>query len=201
VGEPSWGADAVTVAPGADEPSSPLFDADGGWAGAEDDEKVFDFADEPSGQVALPHWTEPGTGELPRILAGSEGDAPATSGSTPAVHWRSHDGAWSGDEEGFADLADDDDVRLGALDLDRPHEADLYDLRRARRRGGRARRPAAAARRRARHPPDRPGPPGARARRPPPRWCRAQPGHRHGRRRRCPPPWPSPSSTWARPSP
>lgn len=125
-GEPSWGAEAVVAGSSADEPSSPLFDADGGWAGGDDEEKVFDFADEPSGQVALPHWTEPGTGELPRILGGDEDDAvPGTSGSTPAVHWRSHDGAWAGDED-FADLADADDVRLGALDLDRPHEEELY---------------------------------------------------------------------------
>jgi phosphatidate cytidylyltransferase len=128
-GEPSWGADAVTVGASApDEPSAPLFDADGGWAGdaEDDDETVFDFADEPSGQVSLPHWTEPGTGELPRILA-DDGDAsvPGTSGSTPAVHWRSHDGAWAGDED-FADLVDADEVRLGAMDLDKPHDEDLY---------------------------------------------------------------------------
>lgn len=124
-GEPSWGADAVVAEPSADAPSTPLFDADGGWAAGDDEEKVFDFADEPSGQVALPHWTEPGTGELPRILAGDEDDAVAgTSGSTPTVHWRGHDGAWAGDED-FADLADDD-ARLGALDIDRPHEEDLY---------------------------------------------------------------------------
>ncbi|HEX7135978.1 MAG TPA: phosphatidate cytidylyltransferase, partial [Iamia sp.] len=128
-GEPSWGADAVTVGAGApDDASAPLFDADGGWAGdAEDeDETVFDFADEPSGQVSLPHWTEPGTGELPRILADDEdASVPGTSAATPAVHWRSHDGAWAGDED-FADLVEADDVRLGAMDLDRPHDEELY---------------------------------------------------------------------------
>lgn len=124
-GEPSWGADVV-AADEPDGPASPLFDADGGWAGAEEGEKVFDFADEPSGQVALPHWTEPGTGELPRILVGDEDDpGPGTSGSTPAVVWRGHDGAWAGEED-FADLADGDDVRVGAMDMDRPSEEDLY---------------------------------------------------------------------------
>ncbi|HMJ74473.1 MAG TPA: phosphatidate cytidylyltransferase, partial [Iamia sp.] len=134
-GEPSWGADAVSVGPGGPggpaESAGPLFDADGGWAAGgadeDDDEKIFDFAEEPSGQVALPHWTEPGTGELPRILAGDEDDGvvPGTSGSTPAVHWRSHDGAWAGDD-GFADLTEDDDVQLGAMDLDRPLDEDIY---------------------------------------------------------------------------
>lgn len=120
-GEPSWGAPAVDEEPVA--ASSPLFDADGGWAA--DDEKVFDFADEPSGQVALPHWTEPGTGELPKVLADTDAagdDAPVT-GTTPAVHWRDHEGAWS--DDAFDDLTDDD-VRVGAMDLDRPHDDEIY---------------------------------------------------------------------------
>lgn len=104
------------------EEGAGLFDADGGWA--EEPETVFSFDDEPSGRVELPHWTEPGTGELPRVLAGD--DAPV-SGSTPAVHWRSHDSAWG--DGGFDDLADiSDEVRVGALDLDRPTDDDIYSF-------------------------------------------------------------------------
>jgi phosphatidate cytidylyltransferase len=101
-----------------------LFDDDGGWADTPG--KVFDFADEPSGRVALPHWTDPPTGELPRVLVGEDVDdpAPATSGSTPAVHWQGHDGRWG--NEGFDDLIDDDEERVGALDDDRPHHDDVY---------------------------------------------------------------------------
>ncbi|QYG92653.1 phosphatidate cytidylyltransferase [Iamia sp. SCSIO 61187] len=122
-GEPSWGIDEAATAEPPAEGASPLFTPDGGWA---DDDKVFDFGDEPSGQVELPHWTEPGTGELPRILAGDDDATSAPSGSTPAAHWRSHDGAWGHD--GFDDLTDDDEVRVGAMDLDRPHEEELFDF-------------------------------------------------------------------------
>lgn len=130
-GEPSWGADAIGSAEGGDEAPAPLFDPDGGWAARSEEHRVFDFADEPSGQVELPHWTEPGTGELPKIFAGpdvEEGAGDEPSGSVPAVHWRGPDASW-GDEGGFDDLTDiAEDVRVGALDLDRPHEDELYDF-------------------------------------------------------------------------
>ena len=101
------------------EPTGGLFDEDGGWA--EPAAPVFDFGDEPSGQVELPHWTEPATGELPRVLAD---DDSGTASTTTGAHWRTHDAAWSADD--FGDLADD--VRVGALDVDRPHDEDLYSF-------------------------------------------------------------------------
>ncbi len=120
-GEPSWGAAAVEDEVGTSG-SSPLFDADGGWA--DDDEKVFDFADEPSGQVALPHWTEPGTGELPKVLADADAE-PGSGEPTSGAHWRGHEGAWS--DDAFDDLTDiSDDVRVGAMDPDRPHDDEIY---------------------------------------------------------------------------
>ncbi|HYI62776.1 MAG TPA: phosphatidate cytidylyltransferase [Acidimicrobiales bacterium] len=105
-----------------DDTRSPLFAPDGGWA--EEPGTVFDFADEPSGQVELPHWTEPGTGELPRVLAGEGPDAGPATGSSPV--WRGHDGRWG--SEGFDDLTEGDDVRVGALDDERPHHDDVYDF-------------------------------------------------------------------------
>ena len=101
------------------------FDEGGGWG--EPAAKVFDFADEPSGQVELPHWTEPGTGELPAVLVGEDAGPATTSGSTPAVHWRTHDSAWG--NEGFDDLTEmGDEVRVGALDHDRPSDEEIYDF-------------------------------------------------------------------------
>ncbi|CAN5763404.1 hypothetical protein BH24ACT4_BH24ACT4_11620 [soil metagenome] len=103
----------------------PLFDDAGGWA--EPPAKVFDFADDPSGQVELPHWTDPPTGELPRILAGDEaGPAPTSTGSTPAVSWQGHDGRWG--NEGFDDLIEDEGATRGALDDARPHHDDAFDF-------------------------------------------------------------------------
>lgn len=103
----------------------PLFDDAGGWA--DSPAKVFDFADEPSGQVELPHWTDPPTGELPRVLAGDDaGPAPTTTGSTPAVSWQGHDGRWG--NEGFDDLIEDDGAARGALDDARPHHDDAFDF-------------------------------------------------------------------------
>ncbi len=67
-------------------------------------EPTISFGDSDTG--SLPHWTEPPTGELPRVLAGS-GDQTddldvwsSFSGSTPA--WR--DDRTGGDEGGFDDI-------------------------------------------------------------------------------------------------
>lgn len=136
--DPSWGAAMVdddshdthdeaeeATDPVADEPAERtggLFDEDGGWA---DEPALFDFADEPSGQVDLPHWTEPATGELPAVFAGPvSADVPSVGVGRPSPHWRQDDRSWG--DDGFDDLVDDDEVRVGALDDDRPHEDDLY---------------------------------------------------------------------------
>lgn len=115
-------ADAPARAePGAER--DPLFDESGGWA----ESKVFDFADDPSGQVELPHWTDPPTGELPPVMAdeGDEDPRPS-SGSTPAVSWQAHDARWG--NEGFDDLVEEDEAPMGALDDDRPHHDDVFDF-------------------------------------------------------------------------
>jgi len=76
--------------------------------------------DRKSGQVDLPHWTEPPTGEVPRILpdvdpvAGGEDEHDSwrsMSGGTP--RYRSEAGDWA--EGDFAESLKDDEVALGAL--------------------------------------------------------------------------------------
>jgi phosphatidate cytidylyltransferase len=101
--------------------------------------------DRPSGPVDLPHWTEPPSGEIPRILPDADpADAGedefdswrSTSGSTP--RYRSEAGDWSED-----DFADDlkDEAPLGALDegqvIDEDVEFDEQVAARRRGRGGR----------------------------------------------------------------
>src|SRR4029077_5614672 len=72
----------------------------------------------------LPHWTEPPTGEVPRILAGDdeddEDDLEAWSGLTNrSPRWREGSDWEEADFEDGSILADDRD-RMGALDEDRP---------------------------------------------------------------------------------
>ena len=76
-------------------------------------------SDGPSGGVpVLPHWTEPPTGEVPRILAGSDDDASAggssaagSSGVEPSgPRWRDQDADWADSDFGdIANLVDDRD--------------------------------------------------------------------------------------------
>jgi len=63
----------------------------------------------------LPHWTEPPTGEVPRV-----GDEPSWSGP----RWRDSGADW---DETAIDLGDEE-PRLGALDTSRPDVPDLYDF-------------------------------------------------------------------------
>jgi len=72
-----------------------------------------------TGETQLPHWTEPATGEVPRVIIGEGGedddDRWAAFASTP--RWRDENRDW--DDHGavvFDDLIDDESTRLGALD-------------------------------------------------------------------------------------
>lgn len=79
-------------------------------------------------QPQLQHWTEPATGEVPRILAGddaerSDDDLEAWSSFTSSgPRWRGE--ATDYDAHDYDDLSQlgDDDTRVGALDPDRPRE-------------------------------------------------------------------------------
>lgn len=82
----------------------------------------------------MPHWTEPASGEVPRIFDpdpadGSPDDLDAWSGiSASAPRWRDQDSDW--DNAGFDDVASlaDDELRLGALDEGRTEHSDLFSF-------------------------------------------------------------------------
>ena len=81
----------------------------------------------------MPHWTEPPTGEVPKVLMGDgEEDEDALdawsglSGRSP--RWRDSGSDW--EEDDFAELAalGDDDTRMGALDVNRTEHSDLFEF-------------------------------------------------------------------------
>ncbi|MBK9178902.1 MAG: phosphatidate cytidylyltransferase [Acidimicrobiales bacterium] len=84
----------------------------------------------------LPHWTEPATGEVPRILAegsdegGAEGgdDLDAWSSFAQAPRWRDQPSDWEEPDYEDGSLLADETTRLGALDPDRPGEAELFSF-------------------------------------------------------------------------
>jgi len=96
----------------------------------------YDFDDDadsgpPTQQVELPHWTEPPSGEVPRILLppeeGEEDDLGAWSGLAPGSgpRWRDSHTDW--EEADFDDdLLGEDEERLGALDVNRTEHSDLF---------------------------------------------------------------------------
>ncbi|CAN5709971.1 hypothetical protein BH24ACT3_BH24ACT3_02750 [soil metagenome] len=84
--------------------------------------------------VELPHWTEPATGEVPKILGGDEQtdeDLEAWSSFAGAApRWRDASTEYEADDD-FGDLASlgGDEARLGALDeSDRPSHAAIFSF-------------------------------------------------------------------------
>ncbi len=139
-----------------------------GGARASADEPGGDAGGEPSQPVDLPHWTEPPTGESPRVLPDSdpgtgqsdEDDAwRHVSGTTP--RFREQPGDW--DEVDFAEELTDQTAAVGALGDDTPVDDDaVFAEEVAERRAAPAGRPRRAGaprrRRRSATPPARSGP-------------------------------------------
>ena len=132
-----------------DEPG-PAFPPHGFWdepaaRSREREERGFrsDDVPPPPPSAALPHWTEPPSGENPRILPDSEpppevdDDLKAWSTLSTGPRWRDHPTDW--DEADFhEDILDDPETRMGALgggtDLDEDDDdADSFGDRVARR--------------------------------------------------------------------
>jgi phosphatidate cytidylyltransferase len=120
----------------------------------------------PSGPVELPHWTEPPTGEVPRILpdvdpvGGGEDDLDSwasISGSTP--RYRAEAGDWAEGDFAHTGSLKDDDMNVGALADDEPFDDDAeFDERVAARRRGRRGSRGSRGSRDAEPPPERPVP-------------------------------------------
>jgi phosphatidate cytidylyltransferase len=110
------------VDPASAVPRPPVaaYDDDGGESGP------------PTQQVEMPHWTEPPSGEVPRILVGEEGeddDLGAWSGlsANQGPRWRDSHTDWE-DADFDDDLLGDDEERLGALDVNRTEHSDLFSF-------------------------------------------------------------------------
>ncbi|HEY2811917.1 MAG TPA: phosphatidate cytidylyltransferase [Acidimicrobiales bacterium] len=85
-----------------------------------------------SGEHNLPHWTEPATGEVPKVLSASgenEDDLDAWSSfTTSQPRWRGEGPQSDRDEfNDFSRLADDE-TRVGALDPNRPDPEDYFEF-------------------------------------------------------------------------
>ena len=136
-----------SVDPASAVPRPPVVAPDvESWREADDDaeyEEYEAYADEeaqeaehysgpPTQPVEMPHWTEPPSGEVPRILAGEEGEdddlgawAGLAAGQGP--RWRDSQSDWE-DADFEDDLLGDDEVRLGALDATRTEHSDLFSF-------------------------------------------------------------------------
>jgi len=147
---------ARPMSPAAESPVRPFTDASANPGPAEAPSGPFatdtyDEEDDPyadgghpeealtvSGPAELPHWTEPPTGEVPRILSGAgagtgsedeDDDLAVWSGlSARTPRWRDQQADWA--EGDFDDVADfvDDDSRVGVLDPTRTEHSDLYSF-------------------------------------------------------------------------
>jgi len=88
-------------------------------------------ADLPRGPAPeLRHWTEPGTGEVPEVLAGAgggaEGHGEEHGGGGRGPRWRDRHSDWQETDFEEAFVLGDEETRLGALDTSRGEESDLY---------------------------------------------------------------------------
>ncbi len=102
-----------TVPPGATRPAPEP--RKGGWPD--------------TGGVEMPHWTEPPTGEVPKILESEEppGQEAWSSYAGRGPRWRDSEADWA--ESDFEGLSlDDAEARIGALDTSRTEHSDLFSF-------------------------------------------------------------------------
>ena len=136
--EPGPGPSAwvATSAP-HDEGEQPMPASQGDPAGSGGPPDEHEVSEPPSlglsvarGSTEMPHWTDPPTGEVPRVLSDAsepEGDdlkAWRALGSS-ATRWRG-DGDWDEDVD-LGDLGSDES-RVGAMDTSLSEQSDLYSF-------------------------------------------------------------------------
>jgi phosphatidate cytidylyltransferase len=92
-------------------------DEDDTWSASSED-WTRPATGEPSGSMPLPHWTEPPTGEVPRILEDDTSDDleswSSLTGSAP--RFRTDAGDWAAGDFEAGELDHDDSTLVGALD-------------------------------------------------------------------------------------
>jgi phosphatidate cytidylyltransferase len=119
--------DAWEEEPEAEELEGEELEGTGDWGDEEDDEVAEGVIslDPPSEEVVLPHWTEPATGEVPRVLVDEAADDERWAAFAEGPRWRDQHEGWEGDPDLTGDLTDDDHS-LGALDTtERPTHEDF----------------------------------------------------------------------------
>ncbi|MBV8559724.1 MAG: phosphatidate cytidylyltransferase [Acidimicrobiia bacterium] len=116
VDDDDWGVEPEPVAPARSSTDSPTLVT-------------------PARGLELPHWTEPGTGEVPAILGEpSEGAAPdseeelAWSSFSAAPRWRDRPSDWEEPDFDAAATLADDETRVGALDTGQADYSDIYSF-------------------------------------------------------------------------
>jgi phosphatidate cytidylyltransferase len=116
-----------------DEPDDADYD-DEPEAGRTESGSLFSRERDDTGTTELPHWTEPATGEVPRVILGEDEedddeDAEAwASLSASQPRWRDASD-WDDDEIDDLAVLGDDDTRVGALDQSsRPTDDELYSF-------------------------------------------------------------------------
>jgi phosphatidate cytidylyltransferase len=127
LGSETGGATTPSLAAGDDESESWSASAEG-WARSASSE-------ESSGSMPLPHWTEPPTGEVPRILDDDTSDDleswSALTSSSP--RFRTDAGDWAAGDFEEGELDHDDSTLVGALDENPASDPYATPTRRARR--------------------------------------------------------------------
>lgn len=127
---PPGGDHFARPAGGADPPQATASPSSGAAGTGDTTGERITFA--ASSGAELPHWTDPPTGEVPRILAG---DVPARddddlgawqSFGSRGQRWRDEAGDWD-DVEELQSLGSEE-TRVGALDTTRAEHSDLYSF-------------------------------------------------------------------------
>ena len=122
--EPSSGEGVRILGSDATGSATPSFaagdDEDDTWSASSEGWARSAATDESSGSMPLQHWTEPPTGEVPRILDDDTSDDleswSSLTGSTP--RFRTDAGDWAAGDFEAGELDHDDSTLVGALDED-----------------------------------------------------------------------------------
>ena len=85
---------------------------------------------EPPAPIEMPHWSDPPTGEVPKVIAGEESDDldAWSSFAASSPRWRDTDRDWESDASVHEMLGADAEWRVGAMDDSRPTDDEIYSF-------------------------------------------------------------------------